>query len=477
MKKYSIVIPTYNHCDDFLAPCIDSILRNSNIDEIEICVSANGCTDNTLDYLHYMYNRYPNLMKWAWSPEPLGYARSTNRGIKIAEGEYVVLLNNDTKILDHEKNGWLERLRKPFEEDHDISVTGLTPQFSPITNRNFLIFFCVMMRRTLFNEIGLLDEDFKVGGSEDMEFCYRSELYGYKIKSVLNYCEPDPNTGAMMTDFPMWHLGEGTAHDKNLVTIDLNENSKMNDSLLFEKSRMPVPEPSDRPKIILKHTYPGLGDNLVHSNLPEIYTKKGYDVYVSLDQGYRNEGIKHLIDMNPYIKGHTARLPNLNVEEYLKTTYPFDHENKNYHARIEQALFGEIYNNYPKIYYTPIFLPEWADKTFIDFTSVTVKDHPVDMFLEYALKNHQNCVRVKHDYRTKNIFEYINIIYSCKKFICTYSGGMVLAAAVNKRNVDCYITSQWINQVIKSAYFFHYDNVNYISVDKYEDSIINVKDN
>jgi len=477
MKKYSIVIPTYNHCNDFLAPCIDSILRNSNLNEIEICVSANGCTDNTLAYLHSMYNHYPGNIKWAWSQKPLGYARSTNRGIEIAEGEFVVLLNNDTTVLDHNKNGWLERLRKPFDEDIDMGVTGLTPQFSPIMNRNFLIFFCVMMRRNLFTEIGLLDEDFKVGGSEDMEFCYRAELKGYKIKSVLGYCKPDPNSQMMVTDFPLWHMGEGTAHDKELVKIDLQENSKKNDELLFKKTRVPVPELSNRPKIVLKHTYPGLGDNLAHSTLPEIYTKKGYDVYVSLDQGYRNDGVKQLIDMNPFIKGHTARPHNFNIEKFLKNTYPINHENKNYQARLEQAVFGEIHNNYPKIYYTPIFLPEWQDKTFIDFTTVTVQDHPVDKFVEYALSNNDNCVRVKHDYWTKSIFEYINIVYSCKKFICTYTGSMVLASAINKRNVECYATSEWINKIIKSAYFFHYDNVNYIAIDKYEDSIINVKEN
>lgn len=228
-----------------------------------------------------------------------------------------------------------------------------------------------------------------------------------------------------------------------------------------------------RPKIILKHTYDGLGDNLTHSTLPEIFTNRGFDVFISTKQGYRNEGVKQLIDSNPFIKGYSDELPNLNVDEYLKTTYPYNHPNKNYHARIELALFGEFYNNYPKIYYTPKLLPEWQDRAFVDFTSVTVKDHPVHLFVDYAHKKYDNCVI---GYKTKDIFEYIDIIHSCKQFLCTYSGGMVLAAAINKQNVSCCVSSQWINHVIKSAYFYHYDNVNYISVDKLEDSIINVKE-
>ena len=42
MKKYSIVIPTYNHCEDLLKPCIDSILKYTDHDLIEIIASKSG---------------------------------------------------------------------------------------------------------------------------------------------------------------------------------------------------------------------------------------------------------------------------------------------------------------------------------------------------------------------------------------------------------------------------------------------------
>lgn len=473
MKKYSIIIPTYNKCDEFLKPCVESILKNSKHDEIEICISANGCKDNTLEYLRSTYSQYPDIIRWVWSDEPLGYSKATNKGIKIAQGEFVVLLNNDTQILDFgNHNEWLERLNQPFSIDDDVGITGVLTEYNEIINMDFLIFLCVMMRRSLFKEIGHIDTDFRIGGREDIEFCYRTVRAGYKLIRVSNKQEVSDTVGMFTTDFPIYHLGEGTVFDKSLVDVDFVELRKEHNDLLFKKTRLPIPKRSNRPKIILKHTYAGLGDNLCHSTLPEIYTKRGYDVYVSIDQEYRNPEVKTLIDMNPYIKGYTARKPNVNIDEFLKSTYSYDFWNKSYHARIEQALFGVYYNEHPKIYYSPIFLPEWHDKTFVDLSSFS---NPYDssVFLEYAKNNNINVVVQGHDFQTKNIFEYINIIYSCHKFICMLSGGNSLSSAINKRNTECYLTKEWIEH-IKNVRFYHFNNINYICPTNPELSIINV---
>lgn len=476
MKKYSIVIPTYNKCDQFLRPCIESILKYSNHNEIEICVSANGCKDNTHEYLCSIYNQYPNIIRWVWTDEAIGYARATNKGIKIATGKYVILLNNDTLLLEQPRNSWLERLKKPFDEDMDTGVVGIITERSHVTNRDFLIFFCVMIKNNLFKEIGYLDEDFRVGCYEDTEFCYRAELNGFKIKRIGQILGYKPEELCFITDFPIWHLGEGTVHDKELVTIDLQENKREVERILYSKTRQPIPNP-EKPKIVLKHTWPGLGDNLAQSTLPEMYSKRGYDVYMSMDQEYRNPDIKKLIDLNPYIKGYTSRSPNMNIEEHLKTTYRKDLKNTNYVSRVEQSIFNEHENQFPKIYYEPKFLSEWADKTFIDLRCVSEEaHHPSDRYLKAALNNNKNCVMIDANYKTKDIFEYIDIIHSCKKFICAYSGSSVLAAAINKKNVDCYVTDFW-TQKIRDWHFFHHTNLNYINIDNFKKSIINVPEN
>lgn len=469
--KYSIVIPTYNHCNDLLKPCIESIISYSDMNDVEICISANGCTDNTFDYFKELEQRIPHV-KIVWEDKPLGYAKAINKGIDIATGEYVVLLNNDTAVLPSHTSEWLNRLCAPFE-DSDVGITGILSQFDRILDREFLIFFCVMMRRGIFKELGLLDEDFGLGGNEDKEFCYRAEKAGYRLQRVTNM-EQKPGDTFITTDFPMWHEGEATMFDKECVNEDLEEHQREIDQILFSKTREAIVLYT-RPKVVLKHTYGGLGDNLAQSTLPEIYTNKGYDVYLSVDQEYRNDGVKQLMEMNPFIKGYSSRPVTTNIDLAIyEGKYPFHSHNKNYIARLEEATFGKSFNNYPKIYYTPNYLPEWSDKVFVDFDSVTIQDHDINKFFSVARTKHGSLTIKGIDYTPKDIFEYIDIIFSCKAFLCTYTGSMVLAASINRRNSECYIGQYWIDIIRNGGYCYHFDNTNYINVDNLDDSIINV---
>jgi glycosyltransferase involved in cell wall biosynthesis len=116
--KYSVVIPTYNHCDDFLKPCIESIIEYTTLADFELIISANGCTDNTKQYLEHLKSIVPDLnLKVVWSDEPLGYPKATNLGIKSAVTDNIVLLNNDTVLLQQEKDTWLNLLVTPFEDE------------------------------------------------------------------------------------------------------------------------------------------------------------------------------------------------------------------------------------------------------------------------------------------------------------------------------------------------------------------------
>ena len=219
--KFSIIIPTYNHCDDLLKPCIESIIEYTDLRDVEIIISANGCTDNTLDYISNLYYRFlsmgiPDNLKLIWNDSPSGYSKSTNAGIKIATGEKLVLLNNDVLLLDQPKNRWLDLLYHQFEIDEKCGISGPSKVFSDPAGRDFLIFFCVMIDRTVFNDIGLLNEEYGKGGGEDTEFCILAENLGYH----LNLCSNQVWNNELQLyvgEFPIYHRGEGTVHDKNLV--------------------------------------------------------------------------------------------------------------------------------------------------------------------------------------------------------------------------------------------------------------------
>lgn len=205
--KYSIIIPTYNHCDDLLKPCIDSIIKYSDLSTLEVIVVANGCTDNTREYVK-------SLGDWAkliWSDDALGYTKATNLGIKQSKGEYVVLLNNDTELLPQQTNQWLEKLEEPFVNS-TVGITGPLQLYDVYAAHNVLIFFCVMIKRDVFESIGLLDEIFSPGGGEDIDFTIRAKLAGYKPVCI---CDTQYSLTAATNvgSFPIWHKNNKTFGD------------------------------------------------------------------------------------------------------------------------------------------------------------------------------------------------------------------------------------------------------------------------
>lgn len=196
--KYSIVIPTYNHCEDLLKPCIDSIIKYTDMQDVELVISANGCTDNTKAYLDYLRTAVPN-MNVVWDDEPLGFIKASNAGMREAIGDKIVLLNNDVVLLEQPKNKWLERLNRG-------DLAGVLTLPSPITKRNFFVFFCVMIDRKVIDTIGYLDEDFEMGGCDDIDYCYRAEEAGFSLVDV-----------GYKGDFPIYHIGEATVHQPDLI--------------------------------------------------------------------------------------------------------------------------------------------------------------------------------------------------------------------------------------------------------------------
>ena len=210
--KYSIVIPTYSLCEKLLKPCIDSVIKYTDMQDIELIVSANGCTDNTLAYLTYLKTAIPNL-KWCWSDEPLGYSKATNAGIKLATTDKIILLSNDTILLEQSKNLWLELLDAPFS-DTSCGISCIIKQLCEPANREFAVFFCVMVHKNVFSTIGLLNEEYGVGSGEDVEFCIEAEDVGFKVIQVLDkHFVNNQFTGS----FPIYHIGEGTVHNTDLV--------------------------------------------------------------------------------------------------------------------------------------------------------------------------------------------------------------------------------------------------------------------
>lgn len=219
--KYSIVIGSYNHCDDLLKKCVEAIIAYTHLPDIELVIIANGCFDETKEYLLYLEAYFSKTNKiggfqQVFFAEPLGYARANNIGIKLCHADKILLLNNDAFLLPQEKNTWLNLLDAPFNTNPKCGISCVLKTFSDPAGHDFAIFFCVLIKREVFDAIGLLNEEYGKGGGEDTEFSIEAEKAGYEVIQTGTQTWSE-EANLHIGEFPIYHRGEGTVHDKVLV--------------------------------------------------------------------------------------------------------------------------------------------------------------------------------------------------------------------------------------------------------------------
>ena len=207
MKK-SIIIPTYNHLDDFLKPCCQSIIDYTDLTEVEVIIVANGCVDGTREYVESL----PLNFKLIWVDEGIGFTKATNLGVKNSDGEILILMNNDVVLLPQEKNTWIKYLCEPLKDN--VGLTCNLKLWDHSVERNFGVFFLCATPRWLWDRIGGLDEGWTPGGGEDIEYNLQVEQLGYKILQVPDDKPCEIKNGINTNRFPSYHPGEGTMMDE-----------------------------------------------------------------------------------------------------------------------------------------------------------------------------------------------------------------------------------------------------------------------
>ena len=118
-EKVSVILVNYNGMS-FNDACIQSILKSSIRDSLEIIVVDNASTDGSLEALQKVWGDQEKVHIIALD-DNYGFARANNIGIRWAmEQGYstYVLLNNDTEI----KEDTLERLLKCSQQLHFLVV-------------------------------------------------------------------------------------------------------------------------------------------------------------------------------------------------------------------------------------------------------------------------------------------------------------------------------------------------------------------
>jgi GT2 family glycosyltransferase len=203
----SIIVLNFNG-RKFLGECILSVL--ASLGEFELIVVDNGSTDDSMAVIASFSDERIHVLR---NKVNLGFAEGNNAGSRIASGEFLLFLNNDTKV----NPSWLIPLLKTMEGDAGVAIVqsklvslkdngktidsrgdfadtygsmfcrdqGLSN--SPETDKDEEVFgargAAMMIRRDIFFEVGMFDPDFFMG-YEDADLSWRVRLSGWKVMYV-----------------------------------------------------------------------------------------------------------------------------------------------------------------------------------------------------------------------------------------------------------------------------------------------------
>lgn len=185
---FSIVVLTYNALE-YTKKCIDAIKKNTSV-EYELILIDNNSQDDTKYWLNKNKKLFNTLIL---NETNNGVAGGRNQGIEEAIGDYVVFLDNDTEV----QKGWDKMILTEFRDEYvgvvgrsGTNIKSLDPMtFAPVKRINgkgvcdVVPGYCFAFRRLLIGVIGWQWEDFPNGRfwHEDLEFCYRVRLAGFKV--------------------------------------------------------------------------------------------------------------------------------------------------------------------------------------------------------------------------------------------------------------------------------------------------------
>lgn len=213
----SIIIPNKDHVKT-LNKCITSIQEKTTYSNCEIIIVENNSTeDATFKYYQEIEKKWDNVHIIFW-PYQFNYSKINNFGAKSAGGDYLILLNNDTEVITP---NWIENMlgycqrsevgvvgAKLLYPDNTVQHAGIkiceciTPAesggpvhiFSQIDknepgymrrasipqNVTAVTAACLMTKKSIFQDLGGLDEEFTVAYN-DVDYCLRVQALGKSI--------------------------------------------------------------------------------------------------------------------------------------------------------------------------------------------------------------------------------------------------------------------------------------------------------
>jgi len=206
--KVSIIIPNYNG-GHFIEELFKSLALQS-FSDFEVIFVDNHSSDNSLQILNKITKQINFPVKVLRNNKNEGYCKANNLGVKIAEGKYIVFLNNDTYV----SRTWLEKLVKVLETNPQVGAcaskivsanTGSVQSIGQLLDKYgwvdslvddsievsclvdkffYASFVAVIIRKEILSKHGGFDENLFLTGDYDLG--WRIRLYGYSHAVALD---------------------------------------------------------------------------------------------------------------------------------------------------------------------------------------------------------------------------------------------------------------------------------------------------
>lgn len=209
----SIIVLTWNHLEDVTKPFVESLFRTleKSTSTWEVIFFDNGSHDGTSDWLNAQNLKNTTVIK---SEENIGFNHGNNEALKVAEGEYILFMNNDVLFTN---DNWLDLFLQVLRRKEKLIVGAQLADNNSLTDWRgvitpYIVGWCFAAARKAFLDHGCWNEEFGLGYFEDVELSARFAHLGYELVEF--------NPG-------LEHLGSRSSSDQ----MDINEFTKVNRSI------------------------------------------------------------------------------------------------------------------------------------------------------------------------------------------------------------------------------------------------------